>query len=113
MAVRAFQKDANVKVNGKYDADTHKALMAVLDKQKSDAEPEKAKYVQIQKNRKCYVRTAPSTDGKALGVAHSEDMLPYQGQTSENCWLLVSYTPKGETIPTNAWVSGKYGKLVS
>lgn len=113
MAVRAFQKDTGVKVNGKYDADTHKALMAVLDKQKSDAEPEKAKYVQIQKNRKCYVRTAPSTDGKALGVAHSEDMLPYQGQTSENGWLLVSYTPKGETIPTNAWVSGKYGKLVS
>ncbi|MBR3239166.1 MAG: peptidoglycan-binding protein [Oscillospiraceae bacterium] len=113
MAVRAFQKDTGVKVNGKYDADTHKALTAALDKQKSETEPEKAQYVQIQKNRKCYVRTAPSTDGKALGVAHSEDKLPYQGQTSENGWLLVSYTPKGETIPTNAWVSGKYGKLVS
>ena len=53
----------------------------------------------------CYIRTAPNTDGKILGVAHKGDELPYGGETSEAGWLLVQHKNQ------NVWVSGKYGKL--
>ena len=53
----------------------------------------------------CYIRTAPNTDGKKLGVAHKGDILPYGGQVSDAGWLLVTYENQ------NAWVSGKYGRL--
>ena len=53
----------------------------------------------------CYIRTAPNTYGKILGVAHRGDTLPYGGQVSDGGWLLVQY--KGQ----NAWVSGKYGRI--
>ena len=53
----------------------------------------------------CYIRTAPNTDGKILGVAHRGDELQYGGEVSEAGWLLVEY--QGQ----NAWVSGRYGKI--
>lgn len=53
------------------------------------------------------VRTAPNTQtGKIIGVAHRGDVFPYQGETSENGWFLIEY--KGQ----NAWISGKYAKLI-
>jgi uncharacterized protein YraI len=42
-----------------------------------------------------------------LGVAREGEELPYQGEVSDKGWLLVVY--RGG----NAWVSGKYGKLVA
>jgi len=106
MAVRAFQAAHGCEVDGEYGPETHAALMAALDAQKGDADKSVAKYVQIAQNKKCYVRKGPGTQYKDLGVAHGQDKLPYQGQTAENGWHLVEY--KGQ----NAWVSGKYGKLV-
>lgn len=54
------------------------------------------------------VRTAPNTQtGKIIGVAHRGDVFPYQGETSENGWFLIEY--KGQ----NAWISGKYAKLIA
>ena len=38
-------------------------------------------------------------------MAAAGTVLPYQGETSENGWLLVEYKGK------NGWVSGKYGRL--
>ncbi len=105
MAVRAFQAAKGVQQTGTYDADTHKALTAALEAQRVDAEESAAKWVQIEKGKKCYVRTGPGTDNKALGVAHSEDRLKYLGVT-DNGWHLVEWKGK------EAWVSGKYGKLV-
>ena len=106
MAVRAFQTANGCEVDGEYGPKTHKALTAALDARKAEAEADDARYVQIEKGKQCYIRTAPDTSGKILGVAHSEDKLPYQGQTSETGWHLVSFENQ------NAWVSGKYGKLV-
>lgn len=106
MAVRAFQQAVGCDVDGEYGPETHKALTAALEAAKVEPEPEQAKYVQIEKGKQCYVRTAPNTSGKILGVAHSEDKLVYQGQTSETGWHLVSFDNQ------NGWVSGKYGKLV-
>lgn len=106
MAVRAFQKDHGCEVDGEYGPESHKALTAAMEKQPTSADEDKARIVQIEKNKQCYVRTAPNTSGKILGVAHSGDKLIYQGQTSESGWHLVIYDGQ------NAWVSGKYGKLV-
>ena len=107
MAVRAFQKDHGCEVDGEYGPESHKALTAAMEKQPTSADEDKARVVQIEKNKQCYIRTAPNTSGKILGVAHSGDKLIYQGQTSESGWHLVIYDGQ------NAWVSGKYGKLVT
>lgn len=106
MAVREFQRKNGLTENGKYDAQTHKALMAALDGQDVEAPEDKARYVQILKGKQCYIRTGNTTDSKILGVAHSEDKLPYQGKTFDNGWFLVEYKNQ------NACVSGKYGRLV-
>lgn len=107
MALRAFQEKQNLTVTGKYDTATHTALSCALAGLTWEPDPVDARYVEIVKGKQCYIRAAPNTSGKDLGVAHSGDRLKYQGQTSENGWHLVEY--KGQ----NAWVSGKYGKLVS
>lgn len=106
MAVRTFQTAKGLKVSGIYDADTHKAMTAALEARATDAEESAAKYVKIEKGKQCYVRTGPGTENKALGVAHSEDRLTYLGKT-DNGWHLVDWKGK------EAWVSGKYGKLVA
>lgn len=106
MAVRAFQAGKGLKQTGKYDAKTHAALMDALDRKSTDAEESEARAVQIEKGKKCYVRTGPGTEHKALGVAHSEERLKYLGKT-ENGWHQVAYKDKV------AYVSGKYGKLVT
>jgi len=41
-----------------------------------------------------------------LGVAHREDRLTYGGEVSDAGWLLVQHKNQ------NAWVSGKYGRLI-
>lgn len=106
MAVRAFQTAKGLTVTGKYDAETHASLIAALKGETPEADADKARLVEIEKGKQCYIRTAPNTDGKVLGVAHSGDRMQYQGQTSESGWHLVVYKEQ------NAWVSGKYGKLV-
>lgn len=105
MAVRAFQRDHGCEVDGEYGPETHKALTAALDAQAKPADADKARYVQIAKNKQCYVRKGPGTEYKDIGVAHSEEKLIYGGQTSENGWLLVEFKSQ------KAWVSGKYGQL--
>ena len=52
-----------------------------------------------------YVRSAPNTDGRVLGVVHQGDALTYQGQDSEYGWHLVDYENQ------NGWISGKYSRL--
>lgn len=114
LAVRAFQKAQGLPVNGVFDAAEVTALSCALSGLIWEPDPgDLPAYVQIKKGSQCNVRTAPNTSSKILGVAHSEDKLKYQGQTDTNGWHLVEYTPKGEKSSVNAWVSGKYGKLVS
>lgn len=109
-AVEAFQLDHGIKVNGKLDAATLAALEAAITV--LDTPVEAPRYVVIEGGQ-CYVRTAPNTSGDKLGVAHEGDKLLFGGQIDEETrWLLVQYTPKGASAPTNAWVSGKYGRLV-
>ena len=101
MAVRRFQTQHGLVVDGQAGPKTITALDKVLEAQK---EPEKPTYVEI-KNGNCYVRTEPSTDGEIRGVALEGSKLIYGGK-KDNGWLAVVY----KDAP--GWVSGKYGKLV-
>lgn len=102
IALKQFQADAGIDADGECGPETVKALNAALDKE--DALD--GANVQIVGGN-CYVRTAPNTDGRVLGVAHNGDILPYGGETSEGGWNLVEY--KGE----NGWVSGKYSRVTA
>lgn len=101
LAVKAFQRDHELGVDGQYGPKSHAAMLEALEADEPETEH---RYVAIEGGN-CYVRTAPNTDGKILGVAHRGDVLPYGGETADNGWLLVAYENQ------NAWVSGKYGKL--
>jgi hypothetical protein len=103
MALKKFQSEHGLEADGKYGPLSKAAMdKAIADLEKPHSEPRKVKI----SGGNCYVRTAPNTDGKVLGVAHDGDSLDYGGLTSENGWNLVDY--KG----VNGWVSGKYSKLV-
>ena len=106
MALRAFQKANGVECDGVYGVASHKAMLAALDGKDVDADPSKAKYVQIAEGKRCYVRDEPNTNGEILGVAYSGEKLKYLGTTYENGWHAVEF--KGSA----ACISGKYGKLV-
>ena len=105
MAVRAFQTAQKIDVDGEFGPQSLKALEGALAALAQPSTQDKARFVEIETGKKCYIRLGPGTTYKDIGVAHSGDRLPYQGQTAENGWHLVEY--KG----VNAWVSGKYGKL--
>jgi hypothetical protein len=103
MALKKFQSEHGLEADGEYGPLSKAAMdKAIADLEKPHSEPRKVKI----SGGNCYVRSAPNTDGKVLGVAHDGDSLDYGGLTSENGWNLVDY--KG----VNGWVSGKYSKLV-
>ncbi len=81
------------------------SMISYSDDQAPEEPPAAARYVEIV-GGDCYVRTAPNTSGKKLGVAHRGDRLKYGGQTSDNGWRLVEYKNK------NGWVSGRYSRLI-
>lgn len=102
LAVRAFQTANGCAVDGEVGPET----LAALNKAMEDAEAPvaEARYVKIV-NGNCYVRSAPNTEGRKLGVAHRGDILRYQGQISADGWHLVEFNGQ------NGWVSGKYSEL--
>lgn len=101
-AVERFQTVHGCMVDGEVGPET----LAALEKAMEDAEAPvaEARYVNIV-NGNCYVRSAPNTDGRKLGVAHRGDILRYQGQISADGWHLVEFNGQ------NGWVSGKYSEL--
>lgn len=101
-AVERFQTAHGCMVDGEVGPETLAALEKAMEE--AEAPVKDARYVQIV-NGNCYVRTAPNTDGKKLGVAHRGDILDYQGVQSADGWHLVVYNGQ------NGWVSGKYSEL--
>ena len=105
MALKSFQRNAGLAADGEYGPLTAAAMEKAL--AASEAAPEtEPKQVEIV-GGDCYARAAPNTSGKILGVCRRGTRLTYQGETSENGWLLVIYDGQ------NAWVSGKYGRVMS
>lgn len=93
-ALKLFQAAKGLPVTGIYDAATERALIGI-------GRPQTL----LITGGSVYVRSAPNTDGRILGVVHQGDTLPYQGQDSENGWHLVEY------LGENAWISGKYSTI--
>lgn len=98
MAVEDFQTDYDLLVDGEVGEETTAALLTAV-----GGDADAGAHVRIVGGN-CYVRNAPNTDGKKLGTAHADDVLPYQGKTSADGWLCVRWRD------TDAWVSGKYGR---
>ena len=103
-ALKAFQRDSRLADDGICGPKTCAALEKAL--AKLEAAPNAPRLVEIAGGN-CYVRDAPNTSGKILGVAHEGDRLTWLGQIDEaTCWLKVDYD--GGT----GWVSGNYGRRV-
>jgi len=105
IAVKAFQKDNKLSVDGEFGPKSLAAMMQLLTTEFRTV-VENPKIVRIVGGQ-CYVRSEPSTAGKVYGVAKENSEFEYKGQMSEGGWLKITYED-GE-----AWVSGKYGKLIS
>ena len=104
MAVRRFQTQNDLHVDGEVGPETAKAITKAM-KQLTQTVND-PKYVTIVGGN-CYVRSDPSTDGDIRGVVHEGAKLAYGGQKSSDGWLAVVYKDK------LGWVSGKYGRLVN
>ena len=101
-AVEQFQHANGCEVDGEAGPETLASLKRALEE--AEAPVKNARYVKIVGGN-CYVRTAPNTYGKKLGVAHRGDILDYQGVQSADGWHLVVYNGQ------NGWVSGRYSEL--
>ena len=91
--VKGFQRVSGLEVDGIFGPKSYEALMNAL-----------SRYVEITGNL-VNVRKGPGVQYAVMGVVKDGDRLPYGGQM-QNGWYLVEYDTQ------NAWVSGKYGRLV-
>lgn len=102
-ALREFQKDRGLVVDGQYGQKSHSAMRQALEA--ADKPVENPRYVKII-NGNCYARTAPNTSGKPLGTAYRGEQYRYGGIVSDDGWRLIEFKNQ------NAWVSGKYSDLI-
>ena len=100
-ALMAFQAFAGLPVTGVYDEATRAKLTGA---------PVVQQFVEITGGT-VNLRTAPGTaTGRKMGIARKGDRLPWQGESrdvSGTPWHLVEY--QGQ----NAWISGKFSKVVA
>ena len=99
MAVKCFQQDHDLVCDGIAGKNTFAALDATIGGDAADAD-----YARIV-GGKCYVRDAPNTDGKILGVA-GEGETYRRLDESENGWQKIQFRDNQV-----GWVSGKYARL--
>ena len=99
MAVRDYQRDHSLTVDGEAGPDT---IGSLTDQLRDDAQ--EGAVVRIV-GGKCYVRDAPNTNGAKLGTAQEGSAHVYAGETSEDGWLKIQYADGA------GWVSGKYAEL--
>ena len=103
MAVKDFQTNCNLAVDGEFGPEDCVKMYAILAKINHPVDnPNKVRIY----GGSCYIRSMPNTDGKILGVAHAGDKYEYAGQTADNGWHLIVFRSR------QAWISGKYSRLV-
>ena len=100
-AVKAFQQAAGLPVTGVYDEATRAALTGTQPVQHHDV---------VVTGSSVNVRSGPGTSGtRILAVVHKGDVLPWQGEdriVDGTAWHLVEFEG------VNAWISGKFSKVV-
>lgn len=98
MAVKTFQSENRLEVDGKVGPKTAAKLIELL-----QDTVETSTTVHIVGGN-CYIRMIPSVDGTILGVAYAGTTYIYANETSDSGWIKV--------LISNAtgWVSGKYAK---
>lgn len=102
VAVRAFQWANDLEVDGIVGEKTVAALL----KAGNDTVVETPKQVKIEGGN-CYARTEPNTGGEILGTCYRGTYYPHTGKVSDDGWLSIRHNS------VDAWVSGKYAKLVN
>ena len=103
LALKRFQEAAHLDIDGKCGPITLAALQKAIEVM-GDRTPA-GNTVRIR-GGDCYVRTAPDSDGKILGIVHNGNRLPYGGEVSDAGWHLVQYKNQ------NGGVSGKYSTVI-
>lgn len=96
-AVKAFQKDKGLTVDGEFGPKSLAALEAASTTTTS-------KSVKII-NGNCNVRAQGNTSGSILGVAHKGETYTYAGETNSAGWNKIVFKEK------EGWVSGKYSQV--
>lgn len=103
LALRKFQKDHKLVVDGIYGEKSHEAMeKAIAELSTPVANPKKVKIV----GGNCYIRSEPNTSGIKLDVARKNETYQYGGTTSENGWNKIVYEN------SMAWVSGNYSEVI-
>lgn len=102
MAVKQFQSDHGLTVNGMFDEKCVAALDAALVAISLPVEDPQSVVIE---GGDCYIRSEAGTSGKILGVAKRGSIHAYAGETSQTGWICIRH---GGGI---GWVSGKYGRL--
>lgn len=102
MAVKQFQQDHRLTVNGMFDEKCVAALDAALVAISLPVEDPQSVVIE---GGDCYIRSEAGTSGKILGVAKRGSIHAYAGETSQTGWICIKH---GGGI---GWVSGKYGRL--
>ena len=97
-ALKKFQKDHGLEVDGMYGPESHKALIKAQDNKR------KGKVVKVTGGT-VNVRDKASTAGKIIFVARKGETYEYSGTTASNGWHGLIY--KGKEY----FISGKYSVL--
>ena len=103
-AVRAFQSDNKLDVDGIAGRRTLDALINASKEEPDEDKPDPAEVTYTVTGDSVYVRTAPSVAaGAIMGVVHKGDKLVGTG-LAESCWRQVRM---GDDMALG-WISGKY-----
>ena len=102
MAVKQFQQDQGLTVNGAFDEKCVAALDAALVAISLPVEDPQSVVIE---GGDCYIRSEAGTNGKILGVAKRGSVYYYAGETSQTGWIRIRHGSG------TGWVSGKYGRL--
>lgn len=107
-AVKAFQEDHDLSVDGIAGPNTFAAFNACLPEDGEDSAPDAADKPATVKvtGGSVYVRTQPGTYGAKLGVVHKGDMLTASGETADG-WRGIVYN--GEKV----WITKKYTEVAA